>query len=62
VHAWDLPEAPNPAAVDLPRYRVLLLRAAATVFQPMGVAADTLQDWANGAPVITPRSHQLFKS
>ena len=37
VHAWDLPDPPNPAAVDLDRYRVLLLRAAATVFQPMGV-------------------------
>ena len=62
VHAWDLPQAPNPAAVDLPRYRVLLLRAAASVLQPMGVAADTLQDWANGAPVVTPQTPQLFKT
>jgi DNA polymerase-2 len=38
VHAWDLPEPPPCAALDLPRYRELLLRAARTVLEPLGGA------------------------
>jgi DNA polymerase-2 len=34
VYAWDLPARPNPASVDVPRYRELLLRAAREVLEP----------------------------
>lgn len=34
VHAWDLPFRPDPAALDLSRYKTLLLRAAAEVLDP----------------------------
>ncbi len=42
VYAWDLPEPPNPATLDLKRYAVLLLRAAGSVFEPFGVSAEDL--------------------
>jgi len=45
VYAWDLPEAPHPNAVDKSRYAELLLRAATTVFQPLGVKKETLRNW-----------------
>jgi DNA polymerase II len=35
IHAWDLPEPPDPRTLDVPRYRTLLLRAAETVLKPM---------------------------
>jgi DNA polymerase-2 len=55
VHAWDLPEPPDPRSVDVARYQELLLRAAFTVLQPLGVSEERLQDWlladaAYGAP------------
>ena len=43
VHAWDLPEAPQSAAVNLGHYRELLLRAAETVLFPLGIGARDLQ-------------------
>jgi DNA polymerase-2 len=43
VHAWDLPYAPPATALDLERYRVLLLRAAATVLQPLGLPEERLE-------------------
>jgi len=46
VWAWDLPETPNPAALDRARYRVLLLRAAGTILQPLGISEETLTQWA----------------
>lgn len=45
VYAWDLPQPPNPAVVDVERYLTLLLRAASTVFQPLGVDEETLRRW-----------------
>ena len=44
-YAWDLPDPPNPVTVDVARYEILLLRAAATIFKPLGVEEDTLRDW-----------------
>ncbi|MGB7874280.1 MAG: DNA polymerase domain-containing protein [Anaerolineales bacterium] len=35
VRAWDLPEAPNPAEVDLAHYRKLLLEAVETILEPI---------------------------
>ncbi len=40
VYAWDLPARPNPAIVDVPRYRALLLRAAREVLEPFLEQAD----------------------
>jgi DNA polymerase elongation subunit (family B) len=45
VYAWDLPQRPEPNGVDLDRYVELLLRAAHTVLQPLGVKEETLRWW-----------------
>jgi DNA polymerase elongation subunit (family B) len=49
VHAWDLPQPPDPRRVDLGRYRVLMLRVAAGVLQPFGVAERDLVSLLNGS-------------
>jgi DNA polymerase-2 len=43
VHAWDLPQALDARRVDRERYRVLLLRAAATILQPLGIKEEDLK-------------------
>jgi DNA polymerase-2 len=43
VHAWDMPELPDPAEVDVRRYTTLLIRAAATLLQPLGVDEAALR-------------------
>jgi len=43
VRAWDLPEAPDPAGVDVERYSRLLLRAAEAVLWPLGVTEQALE-------------------
>jgi len=48
LHAWDLPDAPDPRRVDWGRYRVLLLRAAAGVLQPFGVVERDLESLLMG--------------
>jgi DNA polymerase-2 len=55
VHAWNLPQPPHPAAVDVQRYSELLVRAAAEILGPFGVSEDLLRQWlfsnaAYGAP------------
>jgi len=45
VHAWDLPQPPNPASVDVARYAELTLRAAAAILQPLRVEEATLRQW-----------------
>jgi DNA polymerase-2 len=45
VHAWDLPQRADPSRLDLDRYAELLLRAAHTVLQPLGVKEETLRWW-----------------
>jgi DNA polymerase-2 len=35
VHAWDVPDQPDPRSVDLPRYRTLFNRAVQTVLAPI---------------------------
>jgi DNA polymerase-2 len=45
VHAWDLPDTPARSALDLVRYRILLLRAAATVLQPLGIPEELLESF-----------------
>jgi DNA polymerase II len=43
VHAWNLPDAPDPAAVDVERYAELLLRAAGAVLGPFGLDEQLLR-------------------
>jgi DNA polymerase II len=45
VYAWDLPEPFNPATVDAARYSDLLIRAAHTILQPLGVSKEQTQTW-----------------
>jgi len=54
VHAWDIPQRPDPRMIDLARYRILLLRAAVTILQPMGVEETSLQAWIYAQPVNIP--------
>jgi DNA polymerase-2 len=44
VRAWDLPGEPDPATFDIPRYAELLLRAAGSVLQPLGISEPALRD------------------
>jgi DNA polymerase-2 len=48
VLAWDLPAEPDPAAVDVPRYEELLVRAISTVTQPLGAGEPELRRWMGG--------------
>lgn len=61
VYAWDLPEPPNPSSVDVRRYTELLLRAASSVVQPLGVSETDLHDWvlSNAAYLAPPGSQPL---
>jgi DNA polymerase-2 len=45
VYAWNLPQPPDPAAVDIRRYSELLVRAAAEMLGPFGVSEDLLRQW-----------------
>jgi DNA polymerase-2 len=45
VWAWDLPSTPDPAAVDVPRYEELLVRAISTVTGPLGAGEPELRQW-----------------
>jgi DNA polymerase II len=48
VFAWNRPDKPDPETVDKARYKTLLLRAASTVLQPLGVDEAALQQWLLG--------------
>jgi DNA polymerase-2 len=55
VYAWDLPVPPNPDSVDLGRYTELLLRAASSVLEPLGLDEAALRDWLlNRAAYLGP--------
>lgn len=45
VHAWGLPNGPDPRKVDVLRYRELVLRAAHEILQPLGVTEKILKNW-----------------
>ena len=45
VHAWNLPDRPDPRKLDHARYAELLIRAASNIFQPLGVSELTLGKW-----------------
>lgn len=44
VHAWDLPIPPDPRSIDVKRYQTLLMRAAGSILQPLGVQEQALSD------------------
>jgi DNA polymerase-2 len=54
VHAWDLAEPPDPASVDVRRYTTLLIRAASTVLQPLGISEAALRDRLFDNVLATP--------
>jgi DNA polymerase-2 len=45
VFAWDLPASLDPRAIDVPRYRELLLRAVHEILQALGVTEALLRNW-----------------
>ncbi len=51
VLAWDLPAAPDPRRIDIPRYRELMLRAAHTILEPF----DAPPLGSDGLPLPTQR-------
>jgi DNA polymerase II len=50
VYAWDLPDPIDPRQLDTGRYRVLFMRAVATILQPLGVAdtEEKAAEWLRG--------------
>ena len=54
VHAWDLPEPVPVKRIDLARYRVLLLRAAGTVFLPLGISEEKMEALVENRPLAVP--------
>lgn len=48
VWAWDLPGSPPEQCVDVARYAELLMRAAVTVLQPLGLGEEEIRDWLQG--------------
>ncbi len=55
VHAWDCPPAPYRNRLDIPRYIELLLRAAETVLQPLGITRDFFQYLCRNLVVLALR-------
>jgi hypothetical protein len=53
VHAWDLPETPDPKVLDIARYTELFVRAVASVLQPVGVEETMLRRWLLGGTGYT---------
>jgi DNA polymerase-2 len=45
VHAWDLPDHLDPQRLDVERYKILFMRAAFTLLQPLGFSETGLEDW-----------------
>ena len=61
VVAWDLPHPPNPKTLDVARYTELLVRAAVSVLQPLGVDEEMLRKWLFGEYGYTGLAeNQLF--
>jgi len=53
VHAWNLPDPPDAARLDVNRYRTLLIRAASAVMQPLGVEEARLEAWLDGGYAVS---------
>ncbi len=48
VQAWDMPQTVDPRRVDRARYYELAVRAASSVFWPMGIPEADLRAWLQG--------------
>jgi DNA polymerase-2 len=48
VWAWDLPGSPPEQSMNVARYSELLMRAAVTVLQPLGLEEEVIRDWLLG--------------
>jgi DNA polymerase-2 len=48
VQAWDMPQTVDPRRVDRVRYYELAVRAASSVFWPMGIPEADLRAWLQG--------------
>ena len=67
VFAWDLPQKPNPSAVDVARYQRLLLRAAGIVLESWGLNEEKLterilSDVSQLSLPVPPQQHPLQHS
>lgn len=65
VVAWDLADVPDPRTLDIERYTELLVRAAATILQPLGVNEPALRRWLLGSasnPMYTQETLFPLKS
>jgi DNA polymerase elongation subunit (family B) len=49
VAAWDSGDRIDPLTVDCDRYITLLIRAAASALEPLGVGESQLREWCSGA-------------
>ena len=49
VAAWDSGDRLDPLTVDCDRYLTLLIRAAASALEPLGVSEALLREWCSGA-------------
>lgn len=54
VHAWDLPDPPDPARINTRYYQELLLRAAETVLKPFGLDMQKLNSLSESIPAVQP--------
>jgi len=59
VHAWDRPDPVDPRRLDLERYRELTLRAAETVFLPLGLEPAILRQLICSHSFASPLRPQL---
>jgi DNA polymerase-2 len=60
VAAWNLPETPDQRTLDIARYTELLVRAAATILQPLGVEEAMLRRWLFGGYGYTGLSENML--
>lgn len=44
VHAWDLPNRPDPRSINTAAYKVLFLRAVRTILQPFSIQPEEVED------------------
>ena len=68
VFAWDSPIELDPRAIDVSRYKELILRAVYEVLQPLGVTENVLRDWlfhragyVNPTPSVDPSKRRLLQ-
>ena len=60
VVAWDIPELPDPKTLNIARYTELLVRAAASVLQPLGVEENMLRRWLFGGVGYSVRAENYL--